>query len=70
MEETAYRYPIRLKTNAVLERDIEHLLTRPVGRTSRSPKVLHNSFQHQAKSWQRSRRVVAKIEWHVGKLFP
>jgi len=26
-------------------------------------------FQYQAKSWQRPRRVVAKIEWHRGELF-
>ena len=61
---------IRLKANAVLEREIEHLLTRPVGRPSRKPKVFYHSFQYQAKSWQRSRRVVAKVEWHQGELFP
>ncbi len=31
LEEEGYRYAIRLKANAVLEREIEHLLTRPVG---------------------------------------
>jgi hypothetical protein len=25
---------------------------------------------YQAKSWRRHRRVVAKIEWHRGELFP
>lgn len=61
---------LRIKSNAVLEREIEHLLTRPVGRPSHKPKVLYHSFQYQAKSWQRARRVVAKIEWHAGELFP
>ena len=70
LEEEGYRYVIRLKANAVLEREIEHLLTRPVGRPSRKPKVFYHSFQYQAKSWQRSRRVVAKVEWHQGELFP
>ena len=70
LEEAGYRYAIRLKANAVLEREIEHLLTRPVGRPSHKPKVFYHSFQYQAKSWQRSRRVVAKIEWHRGELFP
>jgi hypothetical protein len=70
LEEESYRYAIRLKANAVLEREIEHLLTRPVGRPSHKPKVFYHSFQYQAKSWQRSRRVVAKIEWHAGELFP
>ena len=69
LEEESYRYAIRLKANAVLEREIEHLLTRPVGRPSHRPKVFYHSFQYQAKSWQRSRRVVAKIEWHQGELF-
>jgi hypothetical protein len=27
-------------------------------------------IQYQAKSWRQSRRVVAKIEWHAGELFP
>jgi len=27
-------------------------------------------LQYQAKSWGKSRRVVAKIEWHGGELFP
>ena len=70
LEEEGYRYVIRLKANAVLEREIEHLLTRPVGRPSHKPKVFYHSFQYQAKSWQHSRRVVAKVEWHAGELFP
>ena len=70
LEEEGYRYVIRLKANAVLEREIERLLTRPVGRPSHKPKVFYHSFQYQAKSWQRARRVVAKVEWHAGELFP
>ncbi len=70
LEKEGYRYAIRIKSNAVLEREIEHLLTRPVGRPSHKPKVFYHSFQYQAKSWQRTRRVVAKIEWHAGELFP
>ena len=70
LEKEGYRYAIRLKANAVLERKIEHLLTRPVGRPSHKPKVFYHSFQYQAKSWQHSRRVVAKVEWHAGELFP
>ena len=70
LEKEGYLYAIRLKANAVLEREIEHLLTRPVGRPSRKPKVFYHSFQYQAKSWKRSRRVVAKVEWHQGELFP
>ena len=28
------------------------------------------SFDYQAQSWDRSRRVVAKVEWHPGQLIP
>jgi Transposase DDE domain group 1 len=70
LESEGYRYAIRLKANAVLERHIAHLLKRPVGRPSKKPKVDYHSFQYQAKSWDRARRVVAKIEWHAGELFP
>ena len=70
LEKAGYRYAIRLKANAVLEREIEHLLSRPFGRPSHKPKVFYHSFQYQAKSWHQARRVVAKIEWHRGELFP
>ncbi len=70
LEIEGYHYTIRIKANAVLEQGIEHLLTRPVGRPSYKPKVFYHSFQYQAKSWKRSRRVVAKVEWHVDELFP
>src|SRR5262245_8771281 len=28
------------------------------------------SFRYQAQSWSRARRVVAKVEWHPGELYP
>jgi hypothetical protein len=70
LEEERYWYTIRLKANAVLERQIAHLMKRPVGRPSKKPKVFYHSFRYQAKSWDRDRRVVAKVEWHLGELFP
>ena len=39
LEQEGYWYAIRLKANAVLERQIAHLLKRPVGRPSKKPKV-------------------------------
>lgn len=30
----------------------------------------HWSFRYQAASWSHPRRVVAKVEWHPGELFP
>jgi len=70
LESEDFWYAIRLPANEVLHRKIEHLMTRPVGRPSFKPKVFHHTFKYQAQSWQRPRRVVAKIEWHNGELFP
>jgi len=70
LEKEGFRYAIRLKANAVLERKIAHLLKRPVGRPSHKPKVFYHGFRYQAGSWDCARRVVAKVEWHTGELFP
>jgi len=70
LETEDYFYAIRLKANNILYGKIEHLLTRPVGRPPRKPIVLYESFQYKAASWHKSRRVIAKIEWHAGELFP
>ena len=70
LEGESFFYAIRLPSNAVLEGSIQHLLTRPVGRPPKKPVVLYHSFSYQAGSWNKPRRVVAKIEWHQGELFP
>ena len=41
-----------------------------MGRPSNTPVVWYAGFLYQAKSWDRARRVVAKVEWHNGELFP
>src|SRR5262245_51214570 len=51
LERDQFRYAIRIKANAVLERKIAHLLRRPVGRPSHKPKVFDHSFRYQAGSW-------------------
>ena len=70
LEREGFRYAIRLKSNAVLERKITPWLTRPVGRPSLRPKVFYHGFHYRAGSWDRDRRVVVKIAWHAGELFP
>jgi hypothetical protein len=70
LEEQGILYAIRIKANNNLYREIEHLMTRPVGRPSKKPKVFFHSFSYRAASWNKSRRVVAKVEWHQGELFP
>ena len=70
LEKENYFYAIRLKGNNILQGHIAHLLTRPVGRPPKKPVVQYHSFRYQAASWDIARRVVAKIEWHEGELFP
>ena len=46
-------------------------MTRPVGRPSRTKvKRFFEDLQYQAASWNKERRLIAKIEWHPGELFP
>jgi len=70
LEEREVRYAIRIPSNENLQRDIAELLTRPVGRPSHRPLVRYKSFLYQAESWNKARRVVAKVEFHAGELFP
>ena len=70
LEAEDMRYAIRLPANQVLQRRIGHLLTRPVGRPPKKPVVTFASFRYQAKGWTQARRVVAKVEWHQGELYP
>jgi hypothetical protein len=70
LEERGVKYVIRIPANDCLERDIAELLTRPLGRPSHQPLVRYQSFLYQAQSWKKARRVVAKVEFHWGELFP
>jgi Transposase DDE domain group 1 len=70
LEAEDYGYVIRLPANAVLQRRIAHLLKRPVGRPPHEVRRFYASFRYQAQTWSRSRRVVAKVEWHPGELYP
>jgi hypothetical protein len=63
-------YAVRLPANGVLQEYIKHLLKRPVGRPPKKPIIRYHDFQYQAGSWDHPRRVVAKVEWHRGELFP
>ena len=64
------KYAIRLPANDCLERDIAELLMRPVGRPSHKPVVCYQGFLYQAASCKTARRVVAKVEFRAGELFP
>ena len=70
LENRNVRYAIRIPSNDILEREVAELLTRSVGRPSHTPVIRYKSFRYQAASWTTARRVVAKIEFHCGELFP
>ena len=70
LEAEGYKYTIRLPANAVLQERIGWLLKRPVGRPPHAVRRTYACFSYQAASWTRSRRVVAKVEWHPGELSP
>lgn len=70
LEERTVKYPIRLPANDNPQRNIMEVLTRPVGRPSYKPAMRFKSFLYQAANWKQARRVVAKVEFHCGELFP
>jgi hypothetical protein len=47
-----------------------YLLKRPVGRPPSEVRRYYANFSYQAQSWKTPRRVVAKVEWHPGELYP
>jgi hypothetical protein len=70
LESEGIEYAIRLPANQILQAEIAHMLKRPVGRPTHYVQRFYKSFRYQAASWARPRRVVAKVEWHFGELFP
>jgi len=70
LEAKGYAYAISLPTNPILQKQIAHLRTRPVGRPPSYVRAFHASFSYQAKGWSRPRCVVPKVERHSGELYP
>ena len=70
LEAEGFLYAIRIPKNQILQESVAHLLTRPVGRPPNHVLRFYASFSYQAGSWDRKRRVVAKVEWHPGELHP
>ena len=61
---------IRLPANSVQQDRIVWLLKHPVGRPPHEVRRYYASFSYQAGSWIKPRRVVARVEWHPGELYP
>jgi hypothetical protein len=70
LEADGVGYTIRLPANNILQNRIAYLLKRPVGRPPHEVRRYYASFHYQAQSWNKPRRVVAKVEWHPGELYP
>ena len=70
LEEEGFRYAIRLPENPVLQRQLAPLLTRPVDWGQGQTIVQYYDLSYQAVSWQRPRRVIAKVHWHWTQLLP
>ena len=70
LEAERIKYAIRLPANQVLQSRIGYLLKRPVGRPPNEVRRFHAKFSYRAGSWTKPRRVIAKVEWHPGELYP
>ncbi len=70
LEAEGFGYAIRLPANTILQGNIAHLLKRPVGRPPKDVRRYYANFSYRAASWAEARRVVAKVEWHPGELYP
>jgi hypothetical protein len=70
LEAARIKYAIRLPANQILQNRIRYLLKRPVGRPPNEVRRYYANFSYQAASWTKPRRVIAKVEWHPGELYP
>jgi hypothetical protein len=70
LEAEGWDYAIRIKGNPKLHEQIGWLTRRRPGRPPNHVVRHYTSFHYRAKSWSKPRRVVAKVEFHPGELFP
>ena len=70
LEAAGWDYAIRIKGNPRLHDRIDWLTKRGPGRPPHHVVRRYTSFHYRAKSWSKPRRVVAKVEFHPGELFP
>ena len=70
LEAEGIGYTIRLPANSVFQSRIGHLLKRPVGRPPHEVRRYYASFSYRAQRWNTPRRVIVKVDWHPGELYP
>jgi len=70
LEAEGWDYAIRIKGNRMLYNQVAFLTRRRPGRPPNHVVRHYASFHYRAKIWPKPRRVVAKIEFHPGELFP
>lgn len=70
LEAEGWDYAVRIKGNPKLHEQVAWLTTRGPGRPPHHIVRRYTSFHYRAKSWRKPRRVVAKVEFHPGELFP
>ena len=70
LEAEGWDYAIRIKGNPKLYDQVGWLMKRRPGRPPNHVVREYTSFHYRARSWSRPRRVVAKVEFHPGELFP
>jgi hypothetical protein len=70
LEVEGWDYAIRIKGNPKLHERIVWMTKRRPGRPPHHVVREYTSFHYRAKSWSKARRVVAKVEFHPGELFP
>jgi len=70
LEAEGWDYVIRIKGNPKLLEQVAWLTKRRPGRPPNHVMRQYTSFHYRAKSWSKARRVVSKVEFHPGELFP
>ena len=61
---------IRIKENSRLEEMAKDWSKRPAGKDKKKIIVVYKDFWYQAASWDKARRIVTKIEYPPGEIFP
>jgi hypothetical protein len=70
LEVEGWDYAVRIKGNPKLHEQIGWLTTHRPDRPSNHVMRHYTNIQYRAKTWSMPRRIVAKVEFHPGELFP